>query len=300
MNRITTVALAGTVTLLAGSAMAQANMDAVQIKATDLGHKTWMLQGNGGNMTAIVGDDGIILVDTEYAPLHAKIKEALAQLSDQPVKYVINTHLHGDHTGGNQAFWLDGVPIVAQENLKADMAAGTTNALTGVKTPPAPAAYLPTMTYKDSTTVKVKGRTVQVMHMPTSHTNGDSAVWIVDANVLATGDIVSTGMRYPNVDVGDKGDIDGIIKSVDTYLARANANTKFVPGHGELMTKAQLADYRKLLGDARAAVKALKVAGKTEDEAVAAKPLAGDIQGRAGANDMASVNFVRLIYRSVS
>jgi glyoxylase-like metal-dependent hydrolase (beta-lactamase superfamily II) len=300
MNRITIVALAGTVTLLAGSAMAQANMDAVQIKATDLGHKTWMLQGNGGNMTAIVGDDGIILVDTEYAPLHAKIKEALAQLSDQPVKYVINTHLHGDHTGGNQAFGLDGVPIVAQENLKADMAAGTTNALTGVKTPPAPAAYLPTMTYKDSTTVKVKGRTVQVMHMPTSHTNGDSAVWTVNANVLATGDIVSTGMRYPNVDVGDKGDIDGIIKSVDTYLARANANTKFVPGHGELMTKAQLADYRKLLGDARAAVKALKVAGKTEDEVVAAKPLAGDIQGRAGANDMASANFVRLIYRSVS
>lgn len=156
------------------------------------------------------------------------------------------------------------------------------------------------MTYKDSTTVKVKGRTVQVMHMPTSHTNGDSAVWIADANVVATGDIVSTGMRYPNVDIGDKGDIDGIIKSVDTYLARANAKTKFVPGHGELMTKAQLADYRKLLGDARAAVKALKVAGKNEDEAVAAKPLAGDIQGRAGANDMASVNFVRLIYRSVS
>lgn len=173
----------------------------------------------------------------------------------------------------------------------------TTVALAGAKTPPAPAAYLPTMTYKDSTTVKVKGRTVQVMDMPTARTNGDSAVWIADANVVATGDIVSTGMRYTNVDIGD---IDGIIKSVDTYLARANAKTKFVPGHGELMTKAQLADYRKLLGDARAAVKAIKVAGKTEDEAIATKPLTGDIQGKAVANDMASVNFVRLIYWPVS
>ena len=148
--------------------------------------------------------------------------------------------------------------------------------------------------------MKVKGRTVQVVHMPTSHTNGDSAIWIPDANVLAAGDILSIGMRYPNIDVGDKGDIDGIIKSVDAYLKRSNDKTKFVPGHGDLMTRAQVVDYRKMLADARAAVKKLKVAGMTEDQAVAAKPLAGDIQTRAGANDMASVNFVRLIYKSVS
>jgi glyoxylase-like metal-dependent hydrolase (beta-lactamase superfamily II) len=189
--------------------------------------------------------------------------------------------------------------IVATQNLKTSLAEGTTNALTGNKTPPAPAGALPTRTYLGRMTVSVKGRNVQLVAMPNAHTQGDTAVFVPDANVIATGDIVSTGGRYPNIDVGDKGDIDGIIKAVDVYIARSNAQTKIVPGHGALMTKADLVAYRKLLVDARAAVAKAKAAGLTEDQAVAAKPLAGDIQTRAGANDQASVNFVRLIYKSI-
>jgi cyclase len=308
MNRLALCLAISASALLGGAAVAQQaaapapaapNFDAVQIKATDLGNRTWMLEGQGGNMVAIAGDDGVILVDTQFAPLHAKIKAAVGQLSDQQIKYVINTHLHGDHTGGNSAFWVIGVPVIAHANLKASLAEGTTNALTGVKTPPARQSALPVRTYTGATTVSVKGRSARLSHMPLAHTKGDTMVWISDANVISTGDIVSIGARYPNIDVGDGGDIDGIIKAVDVFLKRANAQTKIVPGHGRLMTRADLVDYRKLLVDARAAVAKAKAAGMTEDQVVAAKPLAGDIQTRAGANDAASVNFVKLIYRSV-
>lgn len=308
MPRLSLLVSAAILAAVASSAIAQPtpppppappNFDAVQIKATDLGHRTWMLEGQGGNITVAVGDDGVIMVDSQFAPLHDKIKAAVAGLSDKPIRYVVNTHLHGDHTGGNQAFWMDGAVIVGHANLRASLAAGTTNALTGNKTPPAPQAALPSRTYATTMTLQVRGRGVQLIHMPHAHTRGDTAVWLADANVLATGDIVSWGARYPNIDVGDQGDIDGMIGAVDAFLKRSNANTRIVPGHGKLMTRADLLAYRKLLADARAAVAALKSAGKSEDEAVAAKPLAADVQVRAGATDQMSANLVRLIYRSV-
>lgn len=302
MNRLALCVLVGASALLAGTAVAQQapNFDAVQIKATDLGNRTWMLEGQGGNITVVAGDDGVIMVDTQFGPLYGKIKAAVAQVSDQQIKYVINTHQHGDHVGGNTAFKLGGATVVAHANLRDSMAEGTTNALTGNKTPAATKGALPDRVYTGAgTTVAVRGRRVQVMHQPTAHTRGDSAVWIADANVLATGDIVSWGMRYPNIDVGDSGDIDGIIRAVDGFIRRTNANSRIVPGHGALMTKADLVAYRQLLVDARAAVAKAKASGMTEEQVVAAKPLAGDIQTRAGANDMASVNFTRLIYKSI-
>jgi glyoxylase-like metal-dependent hydrolase (beta-lactamase superfamily II) len=288
--------------LTAGGALAQQaapNFAATEITTTDLGHRTWMLQGQGGNITVIAGDDAVIMVDTEFAPLHDKIKAAVGKLSDKPIRYVVDTHLHGDHTGGNQAFWLDGAVIVGQAKLKSSMAEGTTNALSGAKTPPAPAAALPAKTYDERLTLSVKGRSAELVHMPNAHTQGDTAVWVKDADVLATGDIVSVGSRYPNVDVGDKGDIDGIVSAVDAYLKRADGKTKIVPGHGPLMTRAELISYRQLLVDARDAVARLKADGKSEDQAVAAKPLAASVQGRAGATEAQSAIFVRLIYRSV-
>jgi glyoxylase-like metal-dependent hydrolase (beta-lactamase superfamily II) len=301
MNRIVFAALMGSAALAAGAALAQQAPDFanVQIKATDLGRKTWMLEGQGGNMVAAAGDDGVILVDTEFAPLHAKIKAAIAQETDKPVKQVINTHYHGDHTGGDQAFWLEGATINAHQNVQKREADPPANALTGAKAQPVPAGGQPNRTYAGAgTVVRVKGRTARVVHMPNAHTDGDSAVWFPQANVLATGDIVSTGARYPNIDVAAGGNINGVIRAVDAYIARTNPRTKIVPGHGPLMTRADLIAYRKLMADCRERIAKLVREGKSEDEVVAMKPLA-DVQAKLGVNDMASANFERLIYKSL-
>src|SRR5271163_2868089 len=150
MKRITIAALAGAAVLFAGAANAQQPVDfsKVEIKAIDLGNKTYMLTGQGGNITVAVGSDGIIMVDTQFAPLHDKIKAAIAKISPLPVKYVINTHYHGDHTGGNALFHKEGATIVAQDNIRVRLAAGTTNGLTGAKTPPLETDGLPTDTYQ--------------------------------------------------------------------------------------------------------------------------------------------------------
>ena len=149
MKRLTLASLAGAAVLFAGTALAQQSIDfsKVEIKTTDLGNKTYMLQGQGGNITVAVGTDGIIMVDSEFVPLHDKIKAAIEKISPQPIKYLIDTHYHGDHTGGNAAFHKDGAIIVAQDNIRTRLAAGTTNGLTGNKTAPVAADALPTETY---------------------------------------------------------------------------------------------------------------------------------------------------------
>jgi cyclase len=300
MNRIALAALAGCGLLVAGAAIAQQapNYAAVQIKATDLGHRTWMLEGMGGNMVVAAGNDGVILVDSEFAPLHDKIKAAIKDLSDQPVRYVVNTHYHGDHTGGDQAFWMEGATVVAHPNVNKRLSEGVTNALTGAKSATVGAGGQAGTTYAETLTLNVKGRSAHLMHMHNAHTDGDTAVFFTDANVVATGDIVSTGNRYPTIDIAGGGSIKGIVAALDRYIARSNAKTKFVPGHGALMDMAGLKDYRANMADAEGRVAKLIKEGKTEDEIVAMKPLV-EVQAKAGANDMATANFERLIYRSL-
>jgi len=302
MNRMNLAMLTAASVLAACAAAAQPpppGSEAVQIKATDLGHRTWMLEGQGGNITVIAGDDGVIMVDSQFAPLHDKIKAAVAKLSPQPIRYVVNTHFHGDHTGGNQGFWLDGATVVAQTNLAKSMAKSTTNPVTGAVIPASPRGAQPGRTYGARMTLSVRGRSAELVHMPKAHTGGDTAVWLRDADVLAAGDIVSVGARYPFVDVGDGGGIDGIVSAIDAFLKRADGRTKIVPGHGPLMSRADLVAYRVLMVDARAAVAKLKASGMSEEQVVAAKPLAADVQGRAGATDAQSAIFTRAIYRSL-
>src|SRR5438105_9300303 len=168
MSRIAMAALAAATVAFAGSAYAQQNIDfsKVEIKTTELGNKTYMLEGQGGNITVAVGTDGIIMVDGQFAPLHDKIKAAIEKISPLPIKYLINTHYHGDHTGGNAAFHKDGATIVAQDNIRVRLAAGTTNGLTGNKAVPVPADALPTDTYSGgSKTVEVGGRKALLNHV---------------------------------------------------------------------------------------------------------------------------------------
>ena len=300
MKRVTFAALAGVSLLWAGAASAQAQQDfsKVEIKTTDLGNKTYMLEGQGGNITVAVGTDGIIMVDTQFAPLHDKIKAAIEKISPLPIKYVINTHFHGDHTGGNAAFHKDGATIVAQDNIRLRLAAGSKNGLNGNISAPQPADAIPTETYLGGCkNVSVGGRTAEVCHRTNAHTDGDSWITFRDANVIATGDIFNRG--YPNLDWGSGGSINGMINSVNAFIMAANDTTKIVPGHGALATKANMQEYRDMLVTARDRIQKLRNEGKTEQQVVDAKPLA-DLDAKWGnpANPQGAINFVRNVYNS--
>jgi glyoxylase-like metal-dependent hydrolase (beta-lactamase superfamily II) len=301
MKRITLAALAGAAVLFAGTALAQQNVDfsKVEIKTTDLGNKTYMLQGQGGNITVAVGTDGIIMVDSEFAPLHDKIKAAIAKLSPLPIKYLINTHYHGDHTGGNAPFHKDGATVVAQDNIRVRLAAGNVpNGLTGAKMAPQPADALPTDTYCCSTkTVEVGGRKALLSHVYNAHTDGDTWVYFDAANVLDTGDTFTNTGRYNTIDFANGGDIRGLIRAVDAYLKVSNDQTKVVPGHGALAKKADLVAWREMLVTSRDRIQKLVNEGKTEQEVVAAKPLA-DLDAKWAANPQQAENWTRMVYNS--
>jgi cyclase len=306
MLRIGIMAVTTTL-LLAGPALAQQppaaappppDFSKVEIKTTDLGDNVYMLEGQGGNITVAVAKDGIIMVDGEFAPLHDKIKTAISTISNQTIKYLINTHFHGDHTGGNAPFAKDGVAIVSEVNVKNRLAAGTTNGLTGVKTPPAAPEALPSKTYTGSYHIRLRGRVADLKHIENAHTDGDTYVWFKTANVLSTGDTFTNG-RYPNIDFANGGNIKGMIAAADAYLKLSNDKTRIVPGHGPLADKAALMAYRTMLVTARDRMAKLVKEGKSEDDVVAAKPFA-DLDAKWAPTELASKNFIRVVYHSLA
>jgi glyoxylase-like metal-dependent hydrolase (beta-lactamase superfamily II) len=300
MTRITLAALAATTMLIAGNANAQESVDwnKIEIKTTDLGNKTYRLEGQGGNITVAVGTDGIIMVDTQFAPLHDKIAAAIKAISPLPIKYVINTHFHGDHTGGNEGFQKDGAIVVAQDNIRIRLAAGTTNGTSGNKAPPVPAGAIPKQTYVGgSMTLEVGGRKAVLTHINNAHTDGDTWVYFEDANVIATGDVMNNNKRYQQVDYANGGDIRGMVRATDTWLKLANDQTKVVTGHGPLANKADIATYNAMVKTARERVEKLFNEGKTEDQVLAANPLA-DLNKTWAANEQAGVNFLKQVYNS--
>jgi glyoxylase-like metal-dependent hydrolase (beta-lactamase superfamily II) len=305
MKKLALVAVA--VAYMTGVALAQQQAPAgppvgpdwskIEIKTFDLGNRTYMLEGFGGNITLAVGDDGIIMVDGQYAQLHDKLKAAIVAVTQQPVRFLVNTHYHRDHVGGNAPFSKDGAVVVAQENVRKRLAEGTTMAVPEVKYTPAPEEALPAITHKDGLTLRVKGRAAQLKHPLNAHTDGDTFVYFADANIISTGDTVAMG-RYPNIDFANGGSLKGMIAASDAYLALANDGTKIVPGHGPLATKAQLTEFRAMLSTARDRMLALIRDGKSEADVLAAKPFA-DFDAKFKANDQASTNWVRVVYGSV-
>jgi cyclase len=306
MSKIALAALSAASMMLAGAAHAQQppaappliDWNAIQIKTTDLGNKTYMLAGQGGNITVAVGTDAIIMVDGQFAPLSDKIKAAIKAIAPLSVKYLINTHYHGDHTGGNENFAKDGVVIVAHDNIRVRLAAGTISGLTGAKAAPRPAEALPKQTYfGGSITVEAGGRKALLTHIANAHTDGDTWVYFADANVLATGDTFNNLKRYQNIDFANGGDVRGMIRALDTYIKLANDNTKIVPGHGALATKADLIVFRDMLVTSHDRIKKLFDEGKTEEEVIALKPLA-DLDATWANNPQHAVGHTRNVYNS--
>jgi glyoxylase-like metal-dependent hydrolase (beta-lactamase superfamily II) len=289
------IALAG---FAAGPALGQGqDFSKVEIQSTDLGHNMYALAGSGGNITIAVGSDGILMVDTEFAPLHDKIKAKIASLSPLPIKFIINTHYHGDHTGGNAGFAKDGVLIVAHENVAKRMSNPPPGA-NGQPGTPAPKGALPVQSYSgQGTEVKIPGQAAELVHMENAHTDGDTLVFWPAANVISTGDIVSSA-NYPNIDVASGGGIDGMIAGTDFVIAHADAKTEIVPGHGPVTDKKGVIAYRNMLKTARDRIARAKKKGMSEDDMVKANLLA-DLDKKWAAPGPTPPRFQRLVYESL-
>jgi glyoxylase-like metal-dependent hydrolase (beta-lactamase superfamily II) len=247
------------------------NFDTVQIKTNKITESIYFLEGSGGNIGVIMGKDGIIIIDDQFAPLTAKIKSALAAISDKPVRFVINTHFHGDHVGGNENFGGEGAIIVAQENTRRRLSTDQFLAAFKAEQKAYPYDALPKVTFTESLTFHVNGETVQVFHVKNAHTDGDAIIYFKESNIYHTGDVF---VRYglPFIDNSNGGSIDGMIKGVDQIISLTNDQSKIIPGHGALATKKDLIEYRNMLKTIRDRVAGLRKQGKTLKEIIAANP----------------------------
>ncbi len=257
----------------AAAAQAQQNFDKVEIKIEKLSPTTYVLFGAGGNIGVSVGDDALFIIDDQYAPLTPKILAALKTISDKPIKFVLNTHWHGDHTGGNENMGKAGALIVAHDNVRKRMSSEQFIALFKSKVAPAPKAALPVVTFSSDVTFHLNGDEIFGFHVAKAHTDGDTIVHFKNSNVIHMGDTFFNGL-YPFIDVSSGGHPDGVIAVADRVLAIANDTTKIIPGHGPVCTKADLKVYRDMLATVSGRIKALIKAGKTLDEIKAAKPTA--------------------------
>lgn len=238
----------------------------VEIKVTPVAGKIFMLEGAGGNIGVSAGADGLLIVDDQYAPLSDKIHAALKGLSDGKLKFILNTHWHGDHVGGNEIFGAE-APIFAQTNVRKRMAVDQT--VFGEKVPASPAKALPVVTFDDALSIHFNGEEIQAIHFPNGHTDGDSVIFFTGSNVVHMGDEFFNGM-FPFVDIGSGGSVEGLTKNIGKILDRLPADVKVIPGHGPLSTKEGLAKFHRMLVETSRFVHEQLAAGKTVEQIKAA------------------------------
>lgn len=247
------------------------NFDSVEIKTLKITEKIFMLEGSGGNIGVLTGNDGIVIIDDQFAPLSEKIKTALKAINDKPVRFVINTHFHGDHVGGNENFGGEGAIIVAQENTRRRMNSEQFSSVFKIQQKAAPYDALPKVTFGDSVTLHLDGETAQVIHVKHAHTDGDAIIYFKESNVFHAGDLF---VRYglPFIDQENGGSINGMIEGVDKLLALADENSKIIPGHGNLSVKKDVIEYRQMLVTVRDRIQKAMNEGKTLEQIVAMDP----------------------------
>jgi len=269
----------------------------VTIQAVPVTDQIYMIAGQGGNIGLFIGEDGTFLIDDQFAPLTEQILKAIKAVGGQHPKFLINTHYHGDHTGGNEKLGQGGTLIVSHDNVRERLISGSYIGAFKMSLPPTAKEGLPVITFSKNINFHLNGDTVIVTHVPHAHTDGDSFIYFQAANVIHAGDLFFNGF-FPFIDVTHGGSLKGMIKGVDKVLRVADDQTKIISGHGPLGDKQQLASYREMLGIAYERLTKLKAEGKTAEEAAAAKPLA-DLETTWGNGLFKSDQWIKLIYSGV-
>jgi len=247
----------------------QRDMSQVAVTVTKVSGNVSMLVGAGGNIGITSGEDGIVIVDDQYAPLAPKIKAALRELSDKPLRFVLNTHFHGDHTGGNEAFGREAT-IIAHTNVRKRLAAGSTR--TGNEVPPAPMSALPVVTFDDKMSIHLNGEEVRARHFPHGHTDGDLVITFTRSNVVHMGDHFFNGF-FPFIDLNSGGTVRGYLANVERVYAEVNSDVKIIPGHGPLATRDDLKKFVTMLRETTAAVRGGIAKGKSLEQLKSEKVL---------------------------
>ncbi|MEL7446333.1 MAG: MBL fold metallo-hydrolase [Pseudomonadota bacterium] len=294
MNRIAALALAASLPLLAVPTLAQRNFDAVEIKTEVIAPGVAVLFGAGGNIGVSYGDDATIIIDDQFAPLSDKIEAAIAEMGASPVKYVVNTHWHFDHTGGNEHFGKTGATIFAHDNVRVRMAAGGEAA--GTSTPPAPPEALPVVTYGQGLRFHQNGDVINLAYLGGGHTDGDSVVMWDAKNVVHMGDLYFNIPGYPFIDTNSGGNVFNAMQSLDLVIGMIDDETRVIPGHGPMSNKAELVAYRDMIREAVSRVEALHEQDMTLEETIGSQPLADFDRGEGFIGPEA---FVTAIWNSI-
>lgn len=287
---------AATGVLLSGGLAAQERE--VNVRTEPVSGNVHVLFGQGGNIGVSVGEDGVFIVDDQFAPLTPKIKEAIAKLSDGPIRFAINTHFHGDHTGGNENLGKENTVIVAHDNVRQRLSAGSFVKAFNMKTDPAPKAALPVVTFNNEMSLHLNGEDTRVIHVSGAHTDGDSIIHFKGSNVIHMGDLFFNEL-FPFIDVPNGGSIDGMIRGADTAIGLSDDATKIIPGHGPVTDKAGLTAYRNMLKETRDIVADMKAKGMTLEEIQAAKPIEAYKEKWRSFNEAWSDMYLGFIYSSL-
>lgn len=254
-------------------AAAQQDFSKVEIKTEKLADTVYMMTGAGGNLGLSVGEDAVFVIDDQFAPLTPKIQAAIAAITKEPVKFVLNTHWHFDHVGGNENLGKAGALIFAHENVRKRMSVESFIEFFGMKTKPEPKVALPVITFTRDLSFHINGDEVRAFHVARAHTDGDTIIHFAKNDVIHMGDTFFNKL-YPFIDTSSGGTVDGVLAAADRVLKLAGDKTKIIPGHGPLATKADLKTYRDMLAKVSANIRGQIKAGKKSEEVVASKPTA--------------------------
>jgi cyclase len=293
MTRFLTLFLA----FAAAPALAQQDFSKVEIRSEKLAPTVYMLTGAGGNIGLSAGDDAVFLVDDQFAPLTARIEAAIAKVMPKPVRFVLNTHWHFDHTGGNENLGKAGALIVAHENVRKRMSVENFIEFLGMKTKPDPREALPVVTFTRDVTFHLNGDEIYVMHVPNAHTDGDALVHFRKSDVIHMGDVFFNKL-YPFIDTSSGGRVEGVVAGVERALEMAGPSTKIIPGHGPLATRADLQAYRDMLATVSGRIREHVRAGRSLEAVQAAKPTA-DFDAAWGKGFLNPARFTEMLYKNL-